>query len=526
MKLEIPTNKLVSGSPVCYAIHGDSTLAFTVSSFGRNNFTKGFDVFEHINQFWSEQTEEFQKNVFNLYKDINDVFLAVAGSDEEMKQELIRLITKLTDMHDYQTMYDWMIFRSNIIVPERIESDYVQSPDRQGSREQTYIKSDYTKLVAMVLVLRTMIPVWGVYISNTRKETGNTFKEFYAIQLLQNTKIYQSEPMNKVRSHIECRVQDDKFNPATIIDGICSEDFPLWMLGLTVIKRLCVGDIRGIDPHVHLVSYMYKFISHKMNGDDIKAEDMVKPKTAGGDSKDLEAKLSTLERYKIKFDVAMGDIEELEYIINGNASPDSLEADMTVVRLAQRLSSHVTDQMVMDAIRSSQQLLKHDLYPPQITLMQWVMKPVLPPRGAMYLSKPSIVKALAVTQAVLWARGHKTLALIASSYVHMDDYEMVIGSVESRQRIPKELLARLDELYPYHRIQGGKKSGQKPVNNTVKSIEILADNLGMFPRVATASSQYTAEVLGKSNSRRIQIPANIKILLAELVIEIGAQSWV
>jgi ribosomal protein L31E len=502
----------VTSGPEVQLTHDGESINFSASCFGRTNFDQGYGVFDHLNKYWESFSKEEQAHIFSIYRDMMMLFGAVI-SRTELTIELNKKVVELVDFHDFERAYQWVLFESDIAVPSNFDTEYVHSVDRQGSREQTYIRSDYTKLITLALVLRTLVPIWGEFIARTRQESGTTFKEYYAFQLLNRAKILQSEPYQKLIVYIDRTVGDDRSNPSTIIEGISSEDFPRWMMALVVIRRLSTGDIRGIDARANMVTYIHKYVTAKMKGSDIAADNMVKEKLYDDGGGDIESKLSSLERYKIKHDISQGEITELEYIISDYR------------RIAYLLSSNMTEELLNRCIESAKILETHDIIEPQITVLRWVFKKVISPRGLMYLDKSHIVRAMGVLQAVLWARGHKYLSLLTTSHILKHDDYIYIGNTDSRQRITKDMQAELDRLYPYFKTVGGKKTGLKPLNLATRSIEMVADNFSMFTWSMTADEEMIKDAFGNCNSRRIQVPSDIKIRLARLVIEIGNHQW-
>ena len=71
-----------------------------------------------------------------------------------------------------------------IHIPVRLEDTFVHSDERPMTRDKTYTKPDYVKLIGLTLALRPMIPIWGEFIERTHKETGTSFKEYYAYLLM------------------------------------------------------------------------------------------------------------------------------------------------------------------------------------------------------------------------------------------------------------------------------------------------------------------------------------------------------
>ena len=507
-------NVLISSQPPEMVIdHKGEKLSFSISVFGRKAFQEGFDVFQYINQYWESLPENRQDTIFSIYKQIDYGFTNI-HNNEDLFQFLSLEVSKLIEEHNLDQIQDWIAFKSDIRIPPDIKADFVANIDENTSREKTYTRSDYAKLTALALLFRCMVPIWGQYIRQSRQETGTEFKEYYAFQLTRSSAIAGCVPMTKLRVYIEHIVGDDKNDANNILKGISSEDFGYWLLALVCIRRLCVGDIRGHNPDIHLITLIYKFIIQKIRNTDNDFENIVKQKNFDDRAPEGDNKISTLERYKIKANISLGDIVQLEYSV------------MDVRSVAMRLCYQMDPALLERSLLSSQELQKHQIQTPQITLLRWVMKPVISPKGLLYLSKPSIVSLIGVMEAVLWTRGHKYLALLSSSHPVVSEREMVISPMDSKMRVPKELVEELDRLYRFKRTDNRRKETDgKEVNLAMESIEAFTKNATMYAWKPTADGSMLEEVFG-SSSRKFPIRPDIKLDLTRLVIEIGNRTWI
>jgi hypothetical protein len=510
--MKATTHTLLSNqSPEVKLEHLNESCSFSISVFGRKHFQCEFDVFEQINLFWASLPMEKQTEIFSIYKNIELGFHNIY-SRNELVNYLKQHVAALIDAHGLTTVTDWIRFNNVVMIPSTFDTDYNHSIDNNTSREKTYTRHDYVQLVSLSLIMRCLVPIWGEYITTIRQEVGTLHKEFYAFQLLELSSIQHSIPMEKLKVYIEHIVGDDKYNPNNTMNGIVSDDYGYWLLGMVCIRRLCVGDIRGLDPKAHLIALIYKFIIQKIRSSDNNYENAIKEKTFDDRSPEGENKISTLERYKIKTNISLGEIVELEY------------SARDVSALVAKLAYQVTQESLASSLKTSQALMAERILDPQMTLLRWVFKTVISPRGLMYLPRPMIVNALGALEAVLWARGHKYLAVLATSHSVVSDKEMIVSPVDSKMRIPKELTDEISKIYPHTRIMNNKKTGVKEVNLTLQSIDTLTDNLTMFSWKPTASDEKLNEVFG-NNSRRLPIKPDIKLYLTKLVIEIGSRSW-
>jgi hypothetical protein len=464
-----------------------------------------------MNQFWASLPAAKQDQIFTIYKEIEYGFDTLYSKNELFEYLQVK-VADLIHAHDLDAIQTWVALKSDIQIPAAFEGDYEHSIDNNTSREKTYTRSDYSRLIALSVLLRCMVPVWGEYISNIRQETGTMFKEYNAYQLINKSNIAKCVPMDKLRIYIENIVGDDSFDANNILNGISAEDFGFYLLSLVCIRRLCIGDVRGTNPTANLITFIYKFIIQRIRNSDNNYENVVKEKTFDDRSPDGENKISTLERYKIKTNVSLGEIVELEYSLRN------------IIDSAHKLSYNLDANILARSLQTSQQLMEERLFDPQMTILRWVFKPVISPKGLMYLPKPMVVQALGALEAVLWARGHEYLAILSTSYALINEKEMVISPVDSKMRVPATLTEELDRLYPFSRTSNSKKAGPKEVNLAGKAIDTVTDNLSVFSWRSTADESMLNKVFGNT-SRKMPIKPDIKLDLTKLVIEIGSRTW-
>ena len=182
MKLVIRNTELLSNSTKIAVCHNDEEVIWNIGLLDKGFVNNEYDVFEHINAYWvllEKQNKQIVDKIFNLYKQIRIMF-DETWDRNQLTQQLYQLVADLLDQHDLSDVQHWVLFHSDILFPDAtiLKTDYVTSPDRPGTREQTYLKEDYVKLISMAVVLRTMIPIWGEFIGRTRSEAGTTFKEY------------------------------------------------------------------------------------------------------------------------------------------------------------------------------------------------------------------------------------------------------------------------------------------------------------------------------------------------------------
>lgn len=519
MKIYAAQTESHLGKPDVYVEHNGEEIKWVVGAYEKRNIVPqllGFDLFDQINGYWNSLPRDKQNDIFNCYKKLRNI-LDTPTDTNKLRLSLVEDTTVLLNLHDYERVLEYVKFKSNINIPTSLASEYIQSDFVPGTRDQTYIRDDYIGLCALIVVIRTMIPVWGEFIALTKVDAGTQFKEFYALQLIQFADINFSEPMEKLRTYISHSIGTDKDRSAAIIGGLSTEEFPVWVLGLTISRKLVLSDIRGIDNSQALIAGMHKFIiskekstenSFNRKGNDggynsyIRKKDYAAGMQAGDDN------ISILEGFKIKQELAAGDVVYLEYFANDH------------YRLAKSIDPTVDDTLITNALITSKDLVTRPFYDPQIILAQWIVSGILPPKSIHYLPKDTVSKILAISQALLLHWKHFTLAALVTATALDDSDELAVYGGDSRSRITKEQNEELNTLFPFFKKASAKPKTTRPINQAIMSIDNLTALLEEANWYLTIDSNLLEMCVGSQN-RRFSIPNDIKQKLADLVIDLA-----
>lgn len=488
--------------------HKGNEASFTLSMFKKENFTTENETFAHINAYWVTRPEEEQERIFQLYSSIAEDFDSLM-SKNALKDNLTMKVTELMNLHQLKDIEHWVRYESGIQIPSSFDEKYVENIDKNTTEDKTYTKSDYIKLVSMSIALRVMVPIWGSFIKTIRGDAGNQFKELQAFMLLKNSDINRSDPMVKLYNYINAQIGKDNFNATNTLNFICREDFPHWLLSLVCVKRLCIGDVRSKDPRANLTTLIYNFIIQRIRATDNDFTNMVKPKSAEDFGPDGENKISNLERFKVTTNISLGQIVEMEYSVKD------------IYKVAHRLCTDVDPAILERSLETSKVLANVRLLNPQMTLLRWVFSPAIMPRGMMYLPLDRTIAALGALEAILWANGHKYLAILSTSYALLDDDVHRVSQVASKMRTPDELTAELRKYFPFTQTVRGTGGSETEIYLVEESINTLANDLAKFTWRATADESMIQEVFSERHTRRIPILPDIKTQLTKLVIQLG-----
>jgi hypothetical protein len=503
--------------------HGEEIILWDVQAFNRKNFETDFQMFSHSNAFWATLSEKEQQQAFEIFRKIK-FCLEDNARREQKDKDLAHLIAELYQFHSLAKLGRWVKIDSDIKFPQWLQSEYDPTREHHVSRNQTYTLPDYVQLIVFAFALRMMIPIWSEYIGRTKHDTKTSLKEYHAYKLLRHSELYTCEAMEKLRTYTQCAIPPEKPKSA-IIGGLSSAEFPSWILAVALIRKICIGDIRGVFPEPQrltsgkiiepptLVTYIFNHIVERVRHHPNNFVGLVKDKVPqeGENNVNSDQQASRLEGYKIKMDVPAGRIVML------------IKAGEEYHKSAQLLAPGIDPNLVEDAVRR-RMASDGPILDSQVTLLQWLYKPVIPPRGIYHLNKQLIKQNLGTAEAVLWHHGFHTLAALVSADVYESDNGIQIAGTDSRARIPKELGDELLKYYPYARKSASRSKTTRTINQAQVSIDLLLNQLSQVDYNLILPEQYLPGLTGNSRSRRFSTPHDLGVMLVQFAIFLAKRS--
>jgi len=493
--------------------HDNAEIIWSQASYTRKIIDKTIFslMFNDINAFYKTVDAQTSDEIFKTFQKIKLVLdsLHFRGN---MMTELNQLCIRLLDLHNFNDVKNWIVFKSNLSIPNVFESIFVENIDRKTTRERTYLRDEYVDLMTLSIIFKVMVPVWGALMERSKQDVDNIHKESVVFNLVNNSKLVSEPSFQKLKDYVRNNVKLENPN-SIILNGISTDDYPDYMLALTVVRKLAVTPLVFEDSKSHLLTAIFKFIKQRNKPIEDSSMPIGEKKTGEYDS-EIEGKLSALERYKLKQTISVGDVAALEHSISN------------IFEVANRLHYGIDLNFVQECIDGSKGLFYERLLDPQMTILGWVIKPIISPRGIQYLPKEKVVQLLGLVQAILWVRGHKVLSLFSTAMVDFENDVIKFSDLEAKDRLPKEMIEQLDKFY-LHRRASNKASELKPVNQAILAIDRLTDDLSNFHWRSTAAQWMINETYGENYySRSLTLPRNFKVLAAHCVMQIASRKFI
>lgn len=484
--------------------HMEDVIYWQLSELSRS-VIKTDTIFDDLNKYLATLPISTQAILFEIFRSIHE------DLSSSMPLELIAKSVQskagvILSHFVFDHVVEFVNRSTDIIIPDSFKEVFTQDLTKNITRGKTYTRKDYIELVAMILILKSLLPVFAHYMYIIQKEVGKEYKEDYVLTIINNSQYDQHRTINKLRRYInDTLIETNSYNLYDLtMKGITIEEHADILLARTIIRKLLVSDLSGfidgrpkVDSSHNLITYTFKFMT-QLKKDSERSPRMQTRSDAGG--KQTEDTLSTLEECRLQQNIAIGDIVALEHFI-GDAH-----------QLAIRLSDTLSNRTLSEFIESSSVLETEMIYSPQIKIIQILFKKVISPQSLPYLNKKKIVELMALGQALLWENNMRILALLLGAITRESEVSM-LATTGSRGRLDPEIAAEVISLFPFNYLpRHSKERKPKPVNPALEDIDKLAKEFNNHIWFSTLPLSKIQEAYQDAHyqEKRLIIPHNIR----------------
>ena len=495
-------------------VTGAFTTIFDLSTYTRSPFnsTPVNNPYVMTNSWMRSLSPNDKDKIEEVYLEAHVVFGTHGLSKKDLVSHLNKLCIRLLDIVPYEQVHTWVVNNPETIIPttikEVIDDDLIRNGN--GTIEQTYLVNDYMHLLAFTVMLRLTLPILGEYrfAINDNFNKIHGFKLIY--RLLEGAKLLKTPAVTKIKAYIDKTTehieQGSEFNDLVMV-GVPRNNIRDWLFMVLLTKRLVVCPYGQSGTDAHLITCMHKAIRSELDGNKVQH---LKTKQNIADTA-ADSKSSILEQYKLTTPVSEGDIIEMEYFARDTDA------------IIEMFAPDIDRAMLADCIKSTKSLQGKLVNPVQVILVRWVLNTYLGSRTLDYVTADTLYNLMGVTSALLKHYGYDILAVLVTAVTFVDT-EQTIRTMESRSRVPKELLNELYKWYPYHNSGDTGDTITTSDNYVVDAINLFVGQLEAEDWYLTASPSFIRSCLG-INTRRPQIPGDIKSTVIKLIIDVGSRRW-
>lgn len=470
--------------------HGDESIVFNEISFFKSGKKDHDGTFDELNGYLATLPDTVQQHIFDIYKQMKHVLSTVLPRD--LLEPLKQLIAELYDCVSIDQVNAYVYNNRLAHVPASLPETNAGFPPAT-----TYIKSEYVKLINLSILLHMAAPIIADYITRRAAVTGKQFKESAALALFDRCNLIQTPEWIKLKEYIAAMCSKKPVPLSATLAGLSEEQFPNWMLSSIIARKLCINHVRRGDDS-HLVAQIYAYINYntKLDG---KFGGGVMQKTGRGGSED-EREKPVIENWKVK-----QDIYETDVIVCANGYSNPLAA-------AQYIEPGIPQELLIECFKAIPPMWNFNMTPHQRMLMEWVHGDYIPPKAIALFDYTTCCTLVAITQAILWHRGFKELAVIVGTYydpTHLDESDA--GGVVNIEQLTQSIR---NELEGFYNIIIDRRAGEGLVTRTIEDfVKSIIDG----PYRVVGPDKLLAESGIVSYYRWLVVPRNLRYVLADYI---------
>lgn len=515
MELIIPPVDAYSLNQVVYIVHKGAQLEFKTDKIIRVRlYENDKNVFWHINWYWSGLPETEQDKIFNVYAQIHQMLSREPDTTYE-NLALGQAIGRLINLHNINKLHKWITITGVVVWPsdKEIPRGFDSAAQAKHTRDKTYTYEDYQDLMALVLQVRVLTPIWGEFLHQHDKLISRTYRDMITLQLAGDSNLHEGPGYKKLEAYVEAMVASKASkSTAGAMEFISSADYPVWLFSNLMVRRLATASF--YPPPEDRSAFLVKVISNHIKDRIEKSESEFETPTAKRDTIDTrgseENQHSTFENYRGRQMLAGGDRYFLQWYALG------------LDRMAKVLEPDIDMGMVKDYLNM---YAVGDFEPtdPQVLMLQWVLAPVLSPRAVPDLTRINIAQSLAVAGAVLWHRKHYLLSAFITAHHSKASLDASISG-DTVSRMSNVTYEILPKLFPHQRRQKSSEKGYKGLTDTIKDLSMEFSQLAWQPTLPPTYLKGISDyVTGTSQSKTLIIPSNMRPLLMDLIIDLAGR---
>ena len=493
--------------------HNNETIVFGISCYIRINFKKGeeYNYYGNYNRMINEVlTKDEIDQLFGFMKTLHEKL----KNPSVQATDLMFGCTQLYNILDYWKVYRWTLDNLGLfyIHPETMK-EFIDVGDGQKTRAKTFTVDDIQQFIALSLLTKTYIGVWGTYINMFRNDVGDMQKEYSALSLLDYTEFQDIPPVERYHQYVKHIGLEELAKTDTTLRMIAEDELVAINVAGVVVRKfpIIVLEYRGDDEDGHIGADIYRFTnsqlrSHvKTNGLRIHdKEEAIRAKAIDGEQR------SRSEQTHVSVALDTGRLVSIQVSIE---DPNKVIWQL----LDGTPDMGVVTHKLTEAIKRINQRFKADR---QLTQLQrhivgFVIDPVMSSSAIDFLDTNTLMDLLAVTEVYLEEKGHYFMAALVTSIAN-DEVQSTMNTSIGFDEITKQALT---VLYAFNELKPARKSKEPVVVPLIQTtLTQLIETIIYRTYYATCPEElYSKATQVYHADRRIVLPRNIGNLLVDLL---------
>jgi len=410
--------------------HGEITHFAIRALISNRNIEKasGALQYEILNAYLKWKGDIFQDTLFNVYKEaLSNVHNLNRASP--FFPLPVHILSNLLELIDFEEILYYIkeVYKVKPLasLPDTLDISMVIND--KGTREQTYLKSDFLDLCGLSIVIKLLIPILGELINEHSAEIDPNQKEFILYQIINNTKLANIQPLLKVKDMVVVLLKQyltPQLEKIMVLGkNISDNNIHSYIIAKLLFTEIAYTDILSeTDTHNTIVAMHTWTKAQAETGSGFSTRIMEKtpPRTIGSDENGLSE--STHEAVRTISDISPGQVTEyiwatdsISIILKQLENKPYKPKDINSVIKARDLVNKVTNITIA-----------------HMCILGLMFKDLIHPNATRYIYKNNIHNLLAIGYVILVEQGFPDVAVLLLSNSVDDDIGINVSYQKSK----------------------------------------------------------------------------------------------
>lgn len=432
---------------------GHETIEIELTDFFKD-LTYAATLYDQINGYVASLPTNSQLHIYEVFYKLYSTEHQVDFEDQGVVEALENRIAHATDLLNYENFKIWLRHRSDtIIFPDNILHDYIYDPDMNTTQEKTYIKSEYTDLIAYIIFIRMLSPLYIDYYNHVKQVTPHYHYKIF--MLFARSELYECPEATKLRTYIDVNQKTligvTKNENLILTAGLSDDDILDSMMSEVVFSKLLTIDF--CNKKCNIISFVFQTIRFKGNfaspdGSVIRSRNVREDASVDD--------MSMFENYRKTSNIAIGTVMEIQHALSS--------VDQLLLGLGNPNFNH---QLYQEELKNLSKFLEFTIDDLQTYLLGWFLNKIINPRALFYIEYRKLAELILFAKVVLLGEGHTYVATLLSSYKSHDQNLM---SVVIRNTVNKQTVEALSPYYHFVQDEGKMSVVEKTISELSKEI--------------------------------------------------------
>ena len=359
-------------------------------------------LYDPINEYVAQLPDQHQKAIYDVFFDLYAGDYKNNFEDPQVLAKLETNIQEVSTILGYNNFKAWTRAQENrIIYPDNIIDDYVHDPDMNTTLEKTYVKREYTDLIALIMFIRALVPLYVDFYNRIKQVTPHYYYKIF--MLFVRSDVANCPEVIKLKTYVDVNQQtligSSKNENIILFAGLADDDILDSLLSEVVFNKLLTIDF--MNKKCNIVSFIFQTIKYKGN---YTPSSGVTIRGKSVENNPAKEDISYFEDYRKTSNIPIGTVVEIQHALS----------DVNFLAL-QVGETNFNFPAYYYEVENIGRYMDFKLDKVQVYLLGWFMNKIINPRALYYIEYRKLVELMLFAKTVLIGHGFDYMAAVMSA---------------------------------------------------------------------------------------------------------------